>query len=53
MPSLLAASITMLPSGTSTFLPSISSSTMPWLDVVRHEATPVLDVMLELVADSA
>src|SRR5581483_4910517 len=47
MPSLFAASITMLFSGTSTGLPSISRWIMRSLD----QAFPVLDVMPEFVVE--
>src|SRR5687768_18325667 len=49
MPSLFVASMTVLPSGTSSVLPSISSSIM-LLYVMRHETRLVLDVMHEFVA---
>src|SRR5277367_3456777 len=50
VPVLLAASITMLPSRTSIFLPSRVISIIAWrLDVVRHNAALVLDVMQEFV----
>src|ERR1700684_3171659 len=50
MPSLLVASMTVLPSGTSSFFPSISSSSMASSssDVIGNQAFLVLDVMLEL-----
>src|SRR2546425_5010031 len=49
MPSLLAASITVLPCGTCTALPSTSRFSIG-LRVVRHDALPVVDVVLELAA---
>src|SRR5580692_10879204 len=53
MPSLLVASITVLPSGTSSFFPSISSSSMASSnsDVIGNQAFLVLDVVLELGAE--
>src|SRR5690606_39542464 len=59
MPRRLAACISMLPSGTSIFLPSTSTSTIACLafrlpclpsDVRRHDAGLVFDVVRELVA---
>src|SRR5215467_8423033 len=55
MPALSAACITMLPSGTWTFLPSrsISSMSVFWSrsDVLRHDARLLFDVVDELVAE--
>src|SRR5687768_6400965 len=50
MPSFAAASMTVLPSGTSMPRPSISSS-IAMSDVMRHETALVLDVVLELRAE--
>src|SRR5690554_286509 len=45
--------MTMLPSGTSTLLPSMVISTIacPDLQIFRHHAALVLDVVCELVAE--
>src|SRR5271167_1752286 len=53
MPSLCAASITVLPPGTCTAWPSTSrlSVVMGASDVVRHQAPLVIDVVLELGAE--
>src|SRR3972149_11207411 len=49
MPAWLVASMMVLPSATSSFLPSISISSIN-SDVVRNHALLVIDVMPELVA---
>src|SRR5262245_10252233 len=51
MPSLCAASITVLPGGTCTGLPSISMFSIALLHVGRHHALLVVDVVLEFVAE--
>src|SRR5215468_8113885 len=52
MSSAFAASITVLPGATSTFLPSISRFSIGQAsDVIRHQASLVIDVVLEFVAE--
>src|SRR5689334_22221175 len=50
MPSRFAASMIVLPSGTSSFWPSISKSRGMASDVIRHETLLVLDVVFEFRA---